>query len=289
MRSGYALVTPARNERANLERLAGAVVAQTLQPVAWVIVDDGSDDGSAELLAALTAQHDWIRVADTGGSTAPLESGRRQGRALDAFRHGVSRLGEPVEVVVKVDADTSFDAEYFATLVRRFREQPDLGIAGGACYELEDGVWRRQRVTASHPRGASRAYRWDCLEDVMSLDSKMGWDGLDELKARMRGYRSQTFLDLKFRHHRATGGREANRLRHYTAQGNAAWYMGYRPSYLALRTLYRTVREPAAIGMAWGFAAAALRREARYPEPAVVRRLRDEQRLRSVLRIGAPP
>jgi glycosyltransferase involved in cell wall biosynthesis len=289
MRTGYALVTPARNERANLERLAGCVVAQSERPVAWVIVDDGSDDGSGELLAGLADRHDWIHVLDTGGPAEAIQDGRRRGRALDAFRHGVSALGEPVEVVVKVDADTSFDADYFEALARRFREQPDLGIAGGACYELEGGAWRRQRVASTHPRGASRAYRWACLEEVMTLDSRMGWDGLDEVKVRMQGYRSQTFLDLGFRHHRATGGRERSRLSHNAAQGSAAWYMGYRPSYLLLRTVYRLTREPSAVGMAWGYLSSAARREARCPERAIVRRLRDEQRLRVVLRNGAPP
>jgi biofilm PGA synthesis N-glycosyltransferase PgaC len=289
VRSGYALVTPARNERANLERLAGSVVDQTLRPLAWVIVDDGSNDGSAELLGELTARHDWIHLLGTGCSRDGLESGRRQGRALDAFRHGVSALTEPVEVVAKVDADTSFDPDYLERLIARFREQPDLGIAGGACYEFERGAWRRQRVAKTHPRGASRAYRWACLQEVMTLDSRMGWDGLDEVKVRLQGYRSQTFVDLGFRHHRPTGGRERNRLRHNAAQGNAAWYMGYRPSYLLLRALYRTASDPAAVGMAWGYVSAAMRREARYPEPAIVRRLRDEQRLRAMLRNGAPP
>ena len=289
MTSGYALVTPARNELDNLTRLADAVVAQTLPPVAWVIVDDGSDDGSGELLEELATRHGWITAIETGGRRDGLERGRRQGRALDAFREGVSKLGEPVEVVIKVDADTSFDADYFESLLARFREQPDLGIAGGACYELEDGEWQRRRVAKNHPRGASRAYRWACLELVLTLDSRMGWDGLDEVKARMHGYRSETFLDLGFRHHRATGGREPNRLAHNATQGNAAWYMGYRPSYLLLRTLYRSSSEPAAVGMAWGYIAAALRREARCPERAVVQRLREEQRLRTVLRTGAPP
>jgi glycosyltransferase involved in cell wall biosynthesis len=289
MRDGYALVTPARNERANLERLAACVVAQRLTPAEWVIVDDGSDDGTEQLLAELAARHDWVRVVATGRDVDGIEQGRRRGRALDAFRRGVAALDGPVEVVVKVDADTSFEPDYFPELHARFRARPDLGIAGGACYELEDGDWRRRRVAGSHPRGASRAYRWACLEQVMTLDSKMGWDGLDEVKVRMQGYRSQIFLDLGFRHHRATGGRDRSRLSHNEAQGAAAWYMGYRPTYLLLRTLYRAATDPSAIGMAWGYFAAAARREARCPDRAVVGHLRDEQRLRRVLRTGAPP
>jgi glycosyltransferase involved in cell wall biosynthesis len=285
----YALVTPARNERDNLERLAGAVLAQTLLPGAWVIVDDGSDDGTAELAAELAGEHAWIALVQTGGPSAALAAGRRTGRALDSFRRGVEALDRRHDVVVKVDADTSFDPGYFEAIAERFRDQPDLGIAGGACYELEDGEWVRRRVVAKHPRGASRAYRWECLADVMSLDSRMGWDGLDEVKARMNGYRSQTFLDLGFRHHRAAGGRERSRWAHQSAQGHAAWYMGYRPTYLALRTAYRFLREPSALGMATGYVGAALRREPRCPEKDVVRHLRREQRLSATLLRGTPP
>jgi glycosyltransferase involved in cell wall biosynthesis len=285
----YALVTPARNERDNLERLAAAVLAQTLLPDTWVIVDDGSDDGTAELAAELAGDHPWISLVHTGGPAAALAAGRRTGRALDSFRRGVEALDRRHDVVVKVDADTSFDPDYFQAIAERFRDQPDLGIAGGACYELEDGRWVRRRVVATHPRGASRAYRWECLAAVMSLDSRMGWDGLDEVKARMNGYRSQTFLDLGFRHHRATGGREHSRWAHQSAQGHAAWYMGYRPSYLALRTAYRLLREPSALGMVSGYLAAALRREPRCPERDVVRHLRREQRLSAALLRGTPP
>ena len=286
---GYALVTPARNERENLERLAGCVLAQELTPVAWMIVDDASDDGTAELAHSLAAAHPWVRVVSTGGDGDALASGRRQGRALDSFRRGVEALPGPVEVVIKVDADTSFDAAYFRAIVERFAAEPDLGIAGGACYEEEDGRWVRQKVIASHPRGASRAYRWPLIDDVMALESRMGWDGLDEVKARIRGYRSAVLLDLAFKHHRPTGARERGRVRHFAAQGRAAWYMGYRPSYLFLRTVYRARREPAAVGMIWGFAAAAAAREPHCPEPDVIRQLRSEQRVRAVLRHGTPP
>jgi glycosyltransferase involved in cell wall biosynthesis len=289
-RLSYAVVTPARNERANLERLAGSMVAQEHVPAAWVIVDDGSDDGTAELAASLTAEHAWIRIEGTGGDDGPVGQGRRRGRALDSFRAGVRRLsGELPDVIIKVDADTSFDPDYMLRLVERFALCPDLGIAGGACYEQEDGRWVRQKVIATHPRGASRAYRRECLDAVMTLESRMGWDGLDEVKARMRGYRSETVLDIGFRHHRATGGRESGRFGHFAAQGSAAWYMGYRPAYLALRVAYRVPKEPAAVGMLWGYARDAAARADRCPEPDVVRHLRDEQRLRAVVARGANP
>ena len=91
---------------------------------------------------------------------------------------------------MKVDADTSFDRDYFARLLEHFQLQSDLGIAGGSCYEVVDGAWQRIKVSGSHPRGASRAYRWTLLDDVFALELELGWDGVDEVMAELRGYRT---------------------------------------------------------------------------------------------------
>jgi biofilm PGA synthesis N-glycosyltransferase PgaC len=289
MTLAYAVVTPARNERANLERLAGALIAQEHLPERWMIVDDGSDDGSRQLAEHLAETHAWISVTSTRDAGGLLSEGRREGRALESFRYGVRALPRIPDIVIKVDADTSFDPDYFRRLAGHFDVEPDLGIAGGACYELEGGRWVRRKVALTHPRGASRAYRSTCLDAVMSLEPRMGWDGLDEVKAGLAGFRSRTLLDLGFRHHRATGAREKGRLRHGTAQGRAAWYMGYRPSYVLLRTLYRIPREPGAVGMVFGYAAAGLTRQPRCPEPDVVGVVRRRQRLTALVRRGAPP
>jgi hypothetical protein len=279
----YVVITPARNERENLKRVACSLIHQELLPSRWVIVDDGSDDGTAQVAAQLAAQHPWIAVVSTDRPSAHLPQGRRDGRALDGFRAGVLSLTEPAAVVVKADADTSVDPRYFRELLGRFAADPTLGIAGGMSYERRaDGKgWRK--VETSHPRGPLRAYRWECLDAVMELESRMGWDGLDEIKAALRGYRTATFADLTFRHHRTTGGREESRRSHYEAQGAAMWYMGYRPSYVLLRTAYRQLGDRWAAWMLWGYAGGFVRRSDRYREGEVVARLRDGQRLRHAL------
>ena len=117
----------------------------------------------------------------------------------------------------------------------------------------------------------------------------MGWDGLDELGVQLEGMRTETFVDLPFRHHRPEGGREHSALHHGEALGRASWYMGYRPSYLALRALYRAApparRARDAVGLRWP---PALTREPRCPDRRVVDALRERQRLRVALRRGAP-
>jgi hypothetical protein len=288
----YANVTPARNERFNLERLASSVVAQTQLPEAWIVVDDGSDDGTEVLAAELAREHGWIHLlAPAPATDGALTEGRFEGRDLIAFRRGAAALERPVDVVVKVDADTSFDPEYFEILISRFEADPTLGIAGGSCYEQDtaDGPWERVKVAETHPRGASRAYRWECLQDSLSLEPKMGWDGLDEVQASMNGYTTKVLLDIGFCHHRPMGGRERGRLRAGSVLGRASWYMGYRPSFLMLRVLYRVRKEPQAVAMLWGYAAAAAKRTPRCPDPRLIAHLREQQRLRPVLARGANP
>ena len=212
-----------------------------------------------------------------------------EGRDLQAFRDGIRSLAEIPEIVVKVDADTSFEPDYFERLLAQFAAEPDLGIAGGACYELEHGRWVRQKGDATHPRGASRAYRRECLDIVMTIDPRMGWDGLDEVKAALRGYRSATLIELGFRHHRLVGQREKGRLHNGAAQGRAAWYMGYRPSYVLLRTLYRMREDRGAAGMVLGYAMAMATRAPRCAEADVRRYVQQRQRLSALARRGAPP
>jgi glycosyltransferase involved in cell wall biosynthesis len=281
----YAIVTPARNERDNLQRVADSIVAQEHRPAWWAIVDDGSDDGMDAIARDLAGRHEWIIVVGTGEGANDLAKGRRCGRDLLAFRRGVSALPDPVDVFVKVDADTSFEPDYFARLLERFDEQPDLGIAGGSCYEVVDGSWERIKVSGSHPRGASRAYRWALLDDVFALEPELGWDGVDEVMAELRGYRTTGFLDLGFRHHRKVGERDG-RLRAGSALGRQAWYMGYRPSYLMLRALYRARENAAALAMVWGYASAAVSGAPQCPIPTVTSRVRERQRLRVVMRRG---
>jgi poly-beta-1,6-N-acetyl-D-glucosamine synthase len=285
----YAVVTPARNEERNLPRLAECLAAQTHPPSSWVVVDDGSSDGTPALLADLAGRLSWLSVLDRAtGAGAGLAAGRREGRDLLGFREGIGTLAELPEIVIKIDADIDFDATYCEQLVAQFAADPQLGIASGTCLEQEEGVWVRRTKAESTVWGASRAYRRDCIDDLFAFEPCMGGDGLDELRVQLRGLQTKTFLELAFRHNRPEGGRELTSLHQGAALGRASWYMGYRPIYLALRALYRARTQPAAVGMLWGYAAAAIRHSPRYGDLAVVGLLRERQRLRVTLRRGAP-
>lgn len=274
----YAVVTPVRNEAGNLERLAASLAVQTVLPARWVIVDTGSTDGTAGVATSLAETCAWIEVVSSG---APGETARG-GPIVRAFEAGVAALAETVDVVVKVDADVSFEHDHFERLLGAFAADPGLGIASGAAWELEDGEWRQRFNTGSSVWGAARAYRRACLDAVLPLEEQMGWDGIDELKAHAHGWTTRTLQDLPFRHHRAEGARDGSRWRAWTARGRASHYMGYRAWYLVARALHHARSEWGALGMIWGYLAEAAARRPVCADAEVRSRLRSEQSLRNL-------
>lgn len=278
MSLSYAIVTPARDEVDNLPRLASCLLEQTVTPSAWHIVDNGSTDGTHELAQGLAAEHGWIRALAIPGAS----SADRGAPVVRALLAGIAALEERPDVLINVDADISVAPDYFERLVAQFETDPSLGIASGSIFELERGGWRQRHLTGSTVVGASRAYRWACLQDIMPLEERVAWDGLDEFKANAREWRTRTFEDLKIRHHRREGERDGTNWRARRNQGHAAYYLGYRPWYLVLRALWQARREPAALGMVSGYAAAALKRDPRSSDENARAYLRRQQSLRNL-------
>jgi len=282
----YALITPARDEEQNLRRLAASLLAQTVPPAAWVVVDDASTDNTAELVERLAVAHDWISLVSSSAGDDELVEGRLSGRDVAAFNAGLAALPSTPDIVLKLDADVSLLPDFFEILLDEFARDPRLGIAGGACFELEDGGWRERWVTGDHVRGATRAYRWDCLCDVQPLEPRLGWDGIDEVRAALLGWHTRSIRSLPFFHHRRMGQRDGLR-RSFHDQGATAHYMGYRPSYLVARAVFRMRRTPAAVAMIAGYLRAALSREPVLADAAVRAHIRQKQRLRELPRRAA--
>ncbi len=272
------MVTPARDEAANLPRLASCLAAQTRPPTTWVIIENGSSDGTLELARDLAAEHAWVQVISLPG-TSSADRGAPVVRALNA---GIAALTEPPEVFVNVDADISMEPDYFERLLAKFRADPSLGIASGSAYELRRGTWEQRYVTGSTVWGASRAYRWECLHDVLPFEERVAWDGVDEFKANARGWRTVAFEELPFHHHRREGERDGTPWRARRNQGQAAHYLGYRPWYLVLRALWHTRREAAALGLIFGYAQAAWRQEPTNSDAQARAYLRGQQSIRKL-------
>jgi glycosyltransferase involved in cell wall biosynthesis len=273
MSTSYAVVTPVRNEEANLPRLAQALLAQNHPVTEWLLVDTGSTDGTESVARELEQRYPRIRFVrlEEDGQMA------RGAPIVRAFEQGLAELSSAPDVVVKLDADVAFGPDYFERLMVAFEEDERLGMASGICMERQRGDWRPRHVTGSTVWGASRAYRRACLDQIMPLERRMGWDGVDEFRANASGWRTGTIRDLFFFHHRKEGERDGSAARARAAQGEAAWYLGYRPWYLLLRALHYAPKEPAALAMISGYTRAALSRQPQCADEVVRGYLRGQQ------------
>ena len=275
----YSIITPARDEADTLPALARALGQQSVRPLRWVIVEGGSSDATLDVAETIVAEYDWARLVELP-ATAPRERGAPIVRAL---HEGLDSLDVKPDVVVNVDADVTMEPDYFARLLDAFARDPSLGIASGSAWELDAGVWRQRFVTGGTVWGATRAYRWACLQSVIPLEERHGWDGIDQLKARARGWHTKTLNDLAFRHHRIEGSRDGSTWTHWLANGDTAYFMGYRPWYLLARTLHQLRRDPAAFALVFGYLSAAVRRSPRLKDSGARAVLRSDQSLRSIL------
>ena len=187
-----------------------------------------------------------------------------------AFHHGLASLDGAVPIVGQLDADLTFEADYWQRLLEALEADERLGIVSGTCLELHDGRWEERFGTGASVWGAARLYRRECLDEVLPLEPRTGWDAIDVAVANTRGWETRVFRDVPFRHHRREGSREQSRWSSWAAQGRVSHFLGYRPSYLAIRAAFKAVRDPAALGLLGGYAGEALHRRPRCSRPGVV-------------------
>ena len=286
----YAVITPVRDEARNLPRTAASMVGQSERPARWLIVDDGSTDGTRELAESLASEHDWIDVISAGPRTGTRARG---GPIVRAFERGLGTLAEPPEVVVKMDADLELPPDCYERLLGLFAGDPRTGVAG-ALVMNEIGGALKGDVRPEFVHGALKAYRVTCLEGIGGLRASMGWDGIDEYAARARGWRVAVLEDLVVVHFGRRGAKQPWHKARFE-EGVANHYMGYLFSFLALRVVYRmAVETPPVLGglaIGAGFLHSRFTRLARVDDPLAIAQLRSEQRerIRSLVRHPSPP
>jgi poly-beta-1,6-N-acetyl-D-glucosamine synthase len=278
----YALVSPVKDEAEHLPLTFASVLSQTYRPVRWVIVDDGSSDGTLQIAYSYSRAVPWISVvaasADSEGERA------RGGRVVRAFERGRAEIHERHEIVVKLDGDIELPPDYFARTAGVFAADARAGIVGGRVHVPgRGGRWVPERVGRHTVHGAIKAYRLSCLSDFGGLRASMGWDGIDEYGAKARGWKVIPLAELHVRHHAHRGSKQ-RWWRARLEEGRGARYMGYQPSFLLARACYRMlVERPPLLGggaLLAGWLAATVRKDPLVDDPEAVAALRAEQRSR---------
>ncbi|MDQ3776798.1 MAG: glycosyltransferase [Pseudomonadota bacterium] len=274
----YIVITPARDEEGNIGHTIRSMVGQTRPPALWVIVNDGSTDQTANIIDVAAQEHSWI---------LPVHRADRRfrqpgGGVVEAFYDGYCRIpAEPWDFLVKLDADLSFDTDYFERCLQKFADDPKLGIGGGLICQQVDGnlVCESPGDPSFHVRGATKIYRHDCWAEIGGLLRAPGWDTIDELTANMLGWTTRTFKDVPLKHHRYTGSADGT-WKNYVKFGLANYITGYHPLFMALKCLKRCGHKPylvGAVGLWWGFCRGYLKRVTRVDDAELIRYVRRQQ------------
>jgi glycosyltransferase involved in cell wall biosynthesis len=272
----YVVISPVRNEAQFIEQTIQAMINQTVKPSEWIIVNDGSTDETGDIVARYAAHYSWIKPINR------QDRGYRQRGpgVVDAFYEGFGQITHTdYEVVVKLDGDLSFEPSYFEELLKQFAANPRLGIASGQPYVFDGKEWVTEKPLIPCTHGPTKLYRRECFEAIGGIQRSLGWDSIDDWKARMLGWQTASFEYLRVLHHR-TWGAATGALKSRVEQGQGAYFMGYHPLYMLARCIRRMVDRPyvlSGLAMLWGYFSDWLKRREKVNDPAMIRFLRQNQ------------
>jgi len=282
----YVLITPARNEAAFIEMTIGSVIQQSVRPLKWVIVSDGSTDGTDNIVLKYAASHDWIELV-----RLPDRRVRNFAGKVSAFNAGYERVKDiDYDIVGSLDADISIDPDYFRFLLDKFLRNPRLGVAGTPFRE-GDSQYDYRFSSIDHVSGACQLFRRECFESIGGYVPIKG-GGIDVVAvvtARMKGWQTRSFPEKVCLHHREMGSGMHTGLNLPFKWGQKDYRLGGHPVWQMFRCVYQMKNKPYVLGGILCFAGyfyAMFLNGQRSVSPELVEFRRQEQlsRLKSFLR-----
>jgi glycosyltransferase involved in cell wall biosynthesis len=283
----YVLITPAHNEEAYIQKTFDSMIAQTARPERWVIVDDGSTDRTAEIVARSAQGHDWIELVQR-----PRHLDRSFAGKVHAFNAGLERARSfNFEVVGNLDADISFEPDYLEFLMQKFADDPALGVAGTPFLENGYDSAKDSFEGENHVAGGCQLFRRTCFEEIGGFipNRAGGVDWIAVTTARMKGWKTRSFPEKRFQHYRALGTAGRSSVAANFSYGEKDYYLGGSPLWQLFRVAYRMTRKPVFVegfALLCGYSWAALKRIKRPVTAELMRFHRREQmkKLRGVFR-----
>jgi len=282
----YVLVTPARNEGRFIEGTIESVAQQTVLPEKWVIVNDGSTDDTGPIAVRCAAKYSWIEVVNL-----PVRQERNFAAKVHAFKAGQEKLaGIDYKVIGNLDADVTLEPDHFEFLMKKFQEDPGLGVAGtifrepGYCSETDSFEGQ------NYVSGQCQIFRRECFEMIggYTPSTPGGIDWMAVTTARMMGWKTRSFRERCFYHHRVLGTANHSKVGKSFTYGKKDYYMGGHPLWEVFRCTYQLRKKPFVIGgvmLCAGYFTALLKGEKRVVSDDLMRFHRREQmmKLRAIL------
>jgi biofilm PGA synthesis N-glycosyltransferase PgaC len=284
----YLLISPCRDEAQYLRRTLESVAAQSVQPAAWVIVDDGSSDETPAILEEYARRLPYlheVRLTDRG---------RREvgPGVVAAFYEGLKTVRlEDFDYLCKLDMDLDLPVRYFELLMERMESEPRLGTTSGKPWFVhpQSGALAPEVCGDEMSVGMTKFYRISCFLEIGGFVRQVMWDGIDCHRARMLGWLAESIDDepLRFVHLRPQGASQKGIWTGRLRKGFGQYFMGTSPLYYLAVVVYHLPAYPALIGsaaMLWGYLRSWLRRLPRYDDLEFRYFLRSYQH--ACLRIG---
>jgi len=276
----YVLISPCRDESQYMRQTLDSVIAQSIRPAKWIIIDDGSTDATPQILAEYQMGHPWIEVL------VRSDRGRRSvgPGVIEAFYTGYDTINpDDYDYLCKLDLDLRLPPRYFELLMERMTANPRIATCSGKAYVEQNGRLVAEVHGDDTSLGMTKFYRVRCFKDIGGFVREVMWDGIDCHRCRMHGWIACSWdePELRFVHLRPMGSSEvsiyAGRMRH----GYGQYFMGTGFLFMTASALYRMNKKPYVLGglaMWWGWLKSALARKPRYPDMEFRKFLRRYQR-----------
>jgi len=242
----YVLITAAKNEESYIEKTIQSVLNQTIKPEQWIIVSDGSTDSTESIVSRYASEYSFIKL---------MINDRREGRNFSskvyALNIGFSNVHtSEYDYIGILDADVSFDKDYYSSLIIEFKNNSKLGIAGGIYYDIINGKKVPVYPSPYSVRGATQFFRKECFEKIDGI-KPIKYGGEDTLAcnmARMYGWEIKNIDSLIVLHHRPTGLTGSHIIRTRFRDGIVEYNLGYHPLFQLVKCLKRITENPFLVG-----------------------------------------
>jgi poly-beta-1,6-N-acetyl-D-glucosamine synthase len=275
----YVLITSAYNEEDNIEKTIKSVVNQSILPLRWVVISDGSTDNTDAIIKLYAQKYGFIKYF-----RMEKREKHSYGAKVRAINRGLRELPSiGWDYLGIIDADISFESSYFSALYRNFLADERLGLCGGLIVECHNGRIKEQSISVdSSVAGAVQCFRrgcWERIGEYLPMPHG-GEDAAAEIMARSHGWLVRTDTSLKVKHFGFVGKGSGTIYRAKLRRGKSYYNLGYHPVFETARCIKHMLEKPPIIGSLlelWGYAIAPLRGEKRLLPEDIVRFLRREQ------------
>lgn len=288
----YGLITPAKNEEAYIQKTIESIINQTIKPIKWVIVSDGSTDRTDEIVESYIQKHPFIQLIKK-----QADATRNFGAKVFAFRAGFEQMKNlDYDFIGNLDGDMGLDPDYYEKIFRKFEENKLLGIAGGVRMDYLGGKFIKIHSSRNSVAGGFQMFRRNCFEKIGGY-IPIRYGGIDaaaEIMARMYGWQVHSFEDITAYHYKPTGSARTNIIKGKFQAGVKYYLLGYYPPFPIIRFAMRIYQRPYVIGSLVsiiGFLWASIRNYERPVSIEFVEHIRTEQksRLKNILKSGKDP